>query len=390
MLWICYRRMEIKYWWSLYFILTTVTGDPNDTCYRKGFFKTIFTYFVKSCKSSDKIFNCTNVNLKTLKASYLPEGDGLDTLVLKNCCLMDLESSTFVKMTTLSHLDMSYNSLTLLNYKLFNNMKSLTKLNLSYNLLEAIDYRILNSTVKLQHLDLRQNNLQTVDHRLFVQQKELAYVNLDDNMLYALNDERTFKFQSKLEELSIRNNFITYIYVKVLEPLNSIRKLELSGNPILCQCNIQATVVWCLTRRLDTNAVCEYPPDVTGKSWNVLNIHKNASLLEQHGETGTELCSEEETRHEEEISTAEVTALRISLACLGVVAAVISVILVIYCCKTRKVVSSTGSKGARRSSVALVESMYYESVSNVVENNKIVNHSNRPQEESVYDYADYS
>ena len=261
--------MVFRIWWMLYMISTFASGYQNENCV--GIVNAVLNLF-DSCNHIQNrgTFNCTDVRLDNLQSSNLPKYELIHKLILKKCCVKTIDAYAFDKLTSLSYLDLSYNSLQVLNYKLFKQTKSLSYLNLSYNELESIDFRLFNSTMNLSHVDLSHNNLKTFDYRLFQQQKQLKHINFEHNKLYVLHD-RVFRAQGALKELLMGNNLITTIDVNVLTPLHNITNIELAGNPFVCQCHTKPTVDWCLNRSLETNASCDYPPEVKGKSWNFLN-----------------------------------------------------------------------------------------------------------------------
>lgn len=170
-------------------------------------------------------FGCSNVYIGILKARpYSEQYTTFSDISLKNTSLIDLEGNVFDKMT---------------------NLKSLY---MSNNLLETLDYRLFSELKNLIHLDLRNNKL----------------VNL--------SDRRLFRSQRSLLRLLLAYNKLTLLHVTVLSPLKSLKILDLSNNPFVCECRLHPTFVWCERCRLETNATCQFPALYTGSPWTVLEL----------------------------------------------------------------------------------------------------------------------
>lgn len=215
----------------------------------------------KVCKYSSYILkmDCTDVKLKGLHDNTYPiNSPSLSVLVLENTGLTTLEPNVF------SHL------------------------------------------TKLTRLDLSRNHLQYLHSRLFVNLTELWTLDITNNKLISLTDERLFASQLKMKYLKLSNNSLIFVSKQVLTPLVSLKKLYLSGNPFVCDCQLRVTMLWCEERNVSTNAVCHYPDIYNGSSWQLLS--------------DPEICSKT-TTHSNEMSV---------IVGVGVIITILCVLLVVW------------------------------------------------------------
>ena len=96
------------------------------------------------------------------------------------------------------------------------------------------------------------------------------YMSLDGNRL------QTLKYNSLprgLIYLNIANNMMINVPIELLTSLTSLRRLDLSGNPINCTCPLMDLQDWFSGRGVtfDNEVICASPPQYAGRSWNEVN-----------------------------------------------------------------------------------------------------------------------
>ncbi|XP_069695645.1 immunoglobulin superfamily containing leucine-rich repeat protein-like isoform X2 [Periplaneta americana] len=159
--------------------------------------------------------------------------------------------------------------------------RKLQRLHLRNTHLTTLEDNVFNAVPNLWFLDLSDNFLSELDYRLFNKLTKLLFLDLTNNKLSLLKDERIFKSQYRLSSLLLSNNAIEAVSVAVFNPLKSLKTLKLSDNPFICNCELRLSVLWCVEKELDTNAICEHPSNYAGSPWSVLN--------------STNICDENET-----------------------------------------------------------------------------------------------
>ena len=129
--------------------------------------------------------------------------------------------------TSLRLLDLSDNEVVTVE-EAFRTMRNLETLNLSANSLTVIDSDSFRGLVSLKCLDLSSNNLTTLEDEVFTPLQSLQYLNLSSNQIEVLN-EKCFISLVKLQQLDVSFNRLVRVELGSLQ-LPSLARLLLAGN----------------------------------------------------------------------------------------------------------------------------------------------------------------
>lgn len=143
------------------------------------------------------------------------------------------------------------------DYYCSKNYSNVHTIRLFNNSLSSLDAGVFSGVSGLIHLSVVQNLLEYLDPNLLSNLKELISLDLSYNRLTSLNNSKLFIAQIKLEVLGLSYNQITSLDVSVLAPLRSLLKLDLTENPISCNCEIRRAVKSCEERNRNISVNCD-------------------------------------------------------------------------------------------------------------------------------------
>ncbi|XP_066967259.1 chaoptin-like [Macrobrachium rosenbergii] len=197
--------------------------------------------------------------------------DSLERLEAAQTNLTVITSLEFSHLPNLRSLNLEGGAISKVSPGAFRSLSHLSQLNLGYNLLEILPRERMRGLTSLTNLNLTRNRIKKFD-QLPSDAQNLKVIDISGNMLTEL-DETTFKHAEGLEEVILRDNWITSIHPKALEPLTHLKVLDLSQNNVeVLQPAILAAVERTLdTYRIDGNPVicgCE-----TLELWSWLQNH---------------------------------------------------------------------------------------------------------------------
>ncbi|XP_068228417.1 protein artichoke-like [Palaemon carinicauda] len=221
-----------------------------------------------------KILNVTGNPLQRITGPEVNKNmilESLERLEAAQTNLTVITSLEFSHLPNLRSLNLEGGAINKVSPGAFRSLAHLTQLNLGYNLLEILPRERMRGLTSLTHLNLTRNKIKKLD-QLPSDAHSLKVIDISSNMLTEL-DESTFKHTEGLEEVILRDNWITTLHPKALEPLVHLKVLDLSQNNVeVLQPAILSAVERTLeTYRIDGNPVicgCE-----TLEFWSWLQNH---------------------------------------------------------------------------------------------------------------------
>eukprot|EP00057_Strongylocentrotus_purpuratus_P025198 XP_011679672.1 PREDICTED: toll-like receptor 3 [Strongylocentrotus purpuratus] len=118
------------------------------------------------------------------------------------------------------------------------------KLNLDYCDITNLHSLIFSGLESLQNLSLKGNNIQHIHDDVLSGLVQLKSINFEGNRIAYL-EELMFSDNWKLTNLSLADNRLTSLNQSTLKPIfSSISSLDLSMNPIDCNCDLKWLIDW--------------------------------------------------------------------------------------------------------------------------------------------------
>ncbi|KAL1462720.1 hypothetical protein WDU94_014533 [Cyamophila willieti] len=216
---------------------------------------------------------CKEKNLTTI-----PEQIDAGTQVL------DLSDNLFEETTrdlfqqlglvNLQKIYLNKNKIKTLDRYTFRKLFNLVELDLSYNLLQFVPSHIFDSILELRELKLSGNSFQKITHEAFTNVPKLMRLEVSDCKITIVEVRAFSGLESSLEWLKIDRNKIVNIRPVTFTSLHSLKGIELYGNPWNCSCYLRPLREWLLRTNIPVGVppICKYPPHMTGKSWERLNL----------------------------------------------------------------------------------------------------------------------
>jgi hypothetical protein len=154
------------------------------------------------------------------------------------------EESPFLYSTSLRVLQLLACNLSHIPPKAFQELPNLQQLYIAYNKI-GILYNV-QGVGHLTTLDISHNYLRHLDSDIFTSLPALTHLNLSYNSLSTLN-------------------------ITVMPQLAKVsNSIELKGNPWLCDCLMFNTIYsWCRNNSVDLELVCSSPPEFKGQPWKI-------------------------------------------------------------------------------------------------------------------------
>ncbi|XP_030851109.1 toll-like receptor 3 [Strongylocentrotus purpuratus] len=157
-------------------------------------------------------------------------------------------ASLFDGLLNLKHLDLSFNPFLCLSSDLppgiFRQLSVLQEINLDYCDITNLHPLVFSGLESLQKLSLIGNNVQHIHDGVLSGLGQIESINFEGNRIAYL-EELMFSNNWKLTNLSFANNRLTRLNQSTFKPtVSSLSSLDLSMNPIDCNCEIKWLIDW--------------------------------------------------------------------------------------------------------------------------------------------------
>ena len=229
----------------------------------------------------EDLINLTAINLSNNVISLISHNlfyrnTKLRTINVKNNLLHSVDTSAFCHLTNLEILDLSYNHIAVLNTNFlknasllvlrlnnsyisditcsaFDDLVNLTDLSLDNNRIEILRFNVFEKVCNLKHLNLNCNRLNKIYPNTFWKLKELSTLYLRNNCFTHCFGQLFFAHNTKLTDLDMSENEISYIekftfdhcpnlmflnlkvtgtfQIRSIKPLMSLTKFEIIYTP---------------------------------------------------------------------------------------------------------------------------------------------------------------
>ncbi|EDV40088.1 uncharacterized protein Dana_GF24129 [Drosophila ananassae] len=182
--------------------------------------------------------------IRAVEPGALKGLDELQEFVLADNKLVELKDHVFEELPSLLASHFQYNKLRYISPESFYNANSLVFLNLSNNHFRNMENIGLRSMRNLEVLDLSTNGVKLVSTMPLKALNWLVELKMDNNQICRIQGS-PFETMPRLRVLSMRNNQLRSIKERTFRNLRgNIAILDVDGNPIDCNCEMQWLSVW--------------------------------------------------------------------------------------------------------------------------------------------------
>jgi Leucine-rich repeat (LRR) protein len=231
-----------------------------------------------------KILNLSFNDLTYLKTASFKGLNKLENLDLSHNKISVTEIDTFQNLTNLVRLVLDYNEIRKVQPLSFRDIPNLTELSLKHNKITSLSPQ-LDEKLNIMRTDLylRGNTVEVPEPKEKMSLKTLLILDLSHNQLQDL-PPGVFKETSRVSSLRLNNNRFRFLRSSALIDLKSVYELNLSNNPLRCDCAMVGTYLYVTRNKINTKLIqenqpiCTAPQKYKNKEWDVLeNIHNSSA-----------------------------------------------------------------------------------------------------------------
>ncbi|XP_072512353.1 chondroadherin-like protein [Notamacropus eugenii] len=231
-----------------------------------------------------------NLASNHLPVLYQEALDGLGSLrqlILENNQLEEIRPGAFSQLGSLGLLNLAHNSLVYLPDMAFQGLLQTRWLRLSHNALHVLAPEALAGLPALRRLSLDHNELQALPGEALSRPDGIVQLELGHNPLTYLGegdglalqalrdlaldhaalqdvDARAFTLCPGLRSLDLQSNQL--MGLPPLEGIGQLRRLNLSGNPLMCDCTVRPLWEWVSRAQVQTDGLCSEPRRLEGEA----------------------------------------------------------------------------------------------------------------------------
>jgi len=199
----------------------------------------------------------------------------LTRLLLVRNKITEIMPGTFENMSILEYLDLSYNRIKDLDSAVFSGLINLKYVDLSANKLQYLHPHTFLGLPNIKRLGIKKNvALKIPTDRHFINSHSLSELDIASCNVSSLSVE-TFANVSALKSVDLSDNNLRTVDINILRALPELSTLYLDGNPLQCDCQLQELWRFCKYRNIETAfwilvPKCDTPSEVKGMGWGVL------------------------------------------------------------------------------------------------------------------------
>ncbi|KAK3849967.1 hypothetical protein Pcinc_043303 [Petrolisthes cinctipes] len=216
----------------------------------------------------------THTNLTVLTSLELTHMPALRSLNLQHAAINKVSPGAFKSLTQLSHLNLAHNMLEILPRERLRGLVMLTQLNLTRNRLNKLD-QLPPDSKNLKVLDASGNMLMELEEATLRHTEGLEELILKDNWITVIHP-RAFHHLPYLSVLDMSYNNLEELRPAVFEPIErKLQKLFIHNNPVSCGCNTVELWTWLLNHpgqvQQPRDLTCDLPEPLHGQSFLLLS-----------------------------------------------------------------------------------------------------------------------